>query len=555
MQVAESNYEQQRLAALHQYDLLDTPSEECFDRIAALTARVFNTPICLVSLVDRDRVWFKSKYGLDLDEVPRQGAFCNRSINSDKVQVVEDTWQDELTACSELVAGPLNIRFSASAPLIDPDGYRLGTLCILDTKPRSLNFSERQNLVDLCYLVMDQIRLRYGRIALLKEKKENDKLCEKLADKKRLESLGVLVGGLAHDLNNLLVPVVVNSELIQAMGAHDAEITELASEIALAGDRAAELCAQLLAYAGRRKSARTRVCLSRVIEHSIKMLRDSVGNVVVDLRFTNNAKPSEVEADVTGLSQVFYNVMRNAWDARAEKQTAVEVELYDATAGRRPTIKPSVGNCLSTNQYVAVRIRDYGHGIDPEVVPQIFEPFFTTKEAAGTGLGLAASAGIIKSHAGVIYVDSQPGQGTTFDILIPNGRVETGSEDQRPAVLVVDAEPIVCRTVAMMLNQIGFRPLIANSTEQALELLQEHGSQKISCVILDLSSEHAVELGRNVRDMKPEVPIILSGGADASGMGGDIFEWDRCPIIRKPFSFEQFRRVIQLHARRAPLAA
>ena len=460
-------HEQRRIAALRQYGILDTPNEPCFDRIAAMAARIFDVPIALITFVDTDRVWFKSAYGFDQRETPREGTICDRTINFDTIQVVEDTLKDELLACQPAMDG---IRFCAAAPLTDLLGYRLGTLCILDEEPRQFDEDDRRTLNDLALLVMDAIQLRHSGRALRAETQKKRRLNDRLADKKRLESLGVLVGGLAHDLNNLLVPVIVNSELIRSGYGNAEEAKELAAEIEMAGDRAAKLCTQLLAYAGKSKSVRKRTSLKQIVDTSIQMLRDSVGHAAVDLRFADNATSLEVDADFTGLSQVFYNIMRNAWDASERCDGTVEVQLYDATPSALPDTDPYIGECDPGKTYAGIQIRDQGNGIEESMIAKIFEPFFTTKKASGTGLGLAASAGIVRTHEGVIFVSSSA-SGTTFDILIPNGKVAYKVPDRRRTVLVIDEEPIVGRTAATMIEQIGLAPLIAQSADEAQELI------------------------------------------------------------------------------------
>ncbi len=152
--------ELERLRALESYEILDTPADEVFDKITRLACTIFNVPIALVSLVDKERQWFKSRQGLSACETPREMAFCTHAILDSKVYVISDAAIDPLFLDNPLVTGDPNIRFYAGAPLIAPSGQKLGTLCIIDREPRSLTDEQKSMLQDLASLVMDELELR-----------------------------------------------------------------------------------------------------------------------------------------------------------------------------------------------------------------------------------------------------------------------------------------------------------------------------------------------------------------------------------------------------------
>lgn len=153
--------EQLRLTALHEYQLIDTPPEEDFDRLIALAARLFDVPIVLVSLVDRDRQFFKARIGLDVCETSRDVSFCAHAIIQDDILLIPDAVKDPRFASNPLVLGPPFIRFYAGKPLVAPGGERLGTVCLIDTKPRhTFGAEDRKNLSDLAALVMDRMEVR-----------------------------------------------------------------------------------------------------------------------------------------------------------------------------------------------------------------------------------------------------------------------------------------------------------------------------------------------------------------------------------------------------------
>ena len=156
-----SKYEAERLASLRSYEILDTPADGAFDRITALAAQYFAAPIALVSLVDEDRIWFKSRHGLEAEQIPRSPGLCASVVMSgDRTYVVQNAIKDPRTLANPLVAGEMGVRFYAAAPLVTHDGYRLGTINIIDFKPRRFDAARKKTLEEFAGLVMDQMELR-----------------------------------------------------------------------------------------------------------------------------------------------------------------------------------------------------------------------------------------------------------------------------------------------------------------------------------------------------------------------------------------------------------
>jgi GAF domain-containing protein len=158
--MTDSPRETARLAALKRYDILDTPQDGSLNRITSLAAKMFNMPIAIISMVDVDRIWFKSHHGLDAEQIDRGGGLCDSAILSEDVYIVEDARQDPRTLTNPLVVGEMGLRFYASAPLTTHDGYNLGTFCLIDQKPRYLNQDQKLMLQDLAAIAMDEIELR-----------------------------------------------------------------------------------------------------------------------------------------------------------------------------------------------------------------------------------------------------------------------------------------------------------------------------------------------------------------------------------------------------------
>lgn len=178
----EQEQEQQRLLALRRFDILDTPPDGSFDRITRLAAELLEVPIALVTLVDEDRIWFKSRSGLDdVSEIPRDPGLCASAVLSDDVYLVEDARRDPRTLANPLVAGEFGLQFYAAAPLVTTDGYRLGTLCVIDHKARHLPEERQALLTQLAGVVMDEMELRLAALDAVVAEREQRRLWEDVA--------------------------------------------------------------------------------------------------------------------------------------------------------------------------------------------------------------------------------------------------------------------------------------------------------------------------------------------------------------------------------------
>lgn len=178
----ETAVEVERLGAVRRYDILDTPPDGAFDRITELAAGLFGVPISIVSIVDTDRIWFKSHHGVEAEEIPRDPGLCSSAILADDIYVVEDALTDPRTLANPLVAGALGLRFYAAQPLVTAEGHRLGTLCLIDRKPRQLSEKEAAILRTLAATVMDSLELRLAAIRVVRLEEERRRTVEASAE-------------------------------------------------------------------------------------------------------------------------------------------------------------------------------------------------------------------------------------------------------------------------------------------------------------------------------------------------------------------------------------
>ncbi|MCU0863901.1 MAG: PAS domain-containing protein [Planctomycetes bacterium] len=385
---------------------------------------------------------------------------------------------------------------------------------------------------------------------LEQEKRLSDK---RLYESLKLESLGILAGGIAHDFNNLLTSILGFASLAQrelTAGRFDGA-PEYLNQVETAAGRAADLCKQMLAYAGKGKFIVRPVSITSLVEEMAQLLQAAISKKAV-LRFLLDRDRTTAECDATQIRQVVMNLITNASDAIGDKSGVITVStgLIDADAKYLADIRAAE---LRPAQYVYIEVSDTGCGMEDSTKAKIFEPFFTTK-FTGRGLGLAAVQGIVRGHQGAIKVYSAPGRGTTFKVLLPAVDVSTPDESvpkfaevagRQRVILVVDDEENVRVFTRKALEIAGFRVLTANDGKQAIKVYRQNAGD-ITVVVCDLTMPHldGAATFRQLRRISPEVRVILSSGfaeeeatAGLGGMGLSGF-------LRKPYRAAELLRTV-----------
>jgi two-component system, cell cycle sensor histidine kinase and response regulator CckA len=367
----------------------------------------------------------------------------------------------------------------------------------------------------------------------------------------KLEAVGRLAGGMAHDFNNVLVVIKLSTELMLRQITPDNPLGKPLLQVSKAADRAAALTRQMLAF-GRQQIMQTRIInLNFVVSETSHMLRQVIGeDIQLITKLSDGVDNSRLDPDQ--VAQVILNLAVNARDAMPQGGTlhleTANVELDDAYARTHPPVDPG--------RYVMLAVSDTGTGIDKSVLPHIFDPFFTTKEVGkGTGLGLSIVYGIVKQSGGYIWVYSEPGQGTTFKLYFPAStavlegpviRSQTTFRPEGQMVLVVEDEAMIRSNVRECLQQLGYEVLEAESGEIALRLCEEwHG--KIDLVLTDLVmpgiSGH--QLAGELAQRCPEVKVIfMSGYTEDSAARRDIL-LKGSAFLQKPFSVGDLSNAVQ----------
>jgi signal transduction histidine kinase len=362
---------------------------------------------------------------------------------------------------------------------------------------------------------------------------------EALRDAQRMESVGLLAGGVAHDFNNLLTVVLGSVELLLTDTRNPEDRSRLA-EIKSAANRGATLVSQLLAFSRRQVMLRQVLDLNSVVNDVRPLLTHLIGEhikLVVSLARTS----LHVEADPTQLQQTIINLATNARDAMPDGGTlTIATEFIDGVPA---------GTTFSARRYVTLSVRDTGVGMDAATKRLAFDPFFTTKDVGrGTGLGLASVYGIVEQSGGHVHVDSEPGRGSCFRIFLPWVAVETTEATDVPAVaiappvgaahpatiILVEDETLVREITARVLGRAGYTVLEAQDGEEALQMVRRHAGQ-IDLVITDVVMARlgGLELARRVAGERPGLPILLMSGYNTEEMPADD---PTIGFLQKPFT-------------------
>ena len=343
----------------------------------------------------------------------------------------------------------------------------------------------------------------------------------KLLEAQKLESLGVLAGGIAHDFNNILTSILGNATLAAMDLPETHRARKQLTHIERAANRAADLCAQMLAYAGKSSFVTSPLCLAALVRDTAALLEVSVGRRIRLELLVDDTTPA-VMGDATQLRQIVMNLVINAADAmgdRTEGHVIVRTFARDLTAEFLHGAVQSPQ--LPAGLYVGLEVADNGSGMPPEVLGRIFEPFFTTK-FSGRGLGLAAVLGIVQSHDGALFVESTPGRGTTFRLFLPatsakpidsSPPFEAAPATLHGTVLVVDDEEPVRLVAQEALSQLGLTVIEAADGPAALDLLRAHPG-RIDLVLLDLTMPGLTgdETLRQLRQIRPDLRVIIMSG-------------------------------------------
>jgi signal transduction histidine kinase len=386
-----------RIRALHEYAILDTPEEQSFDDIAKLASFICEAPIALISLVDGERQWFKSRVGLQAAETPREHAFCAHAIlQPEEVLIIEDATQDQRFYDNPLVTGDPNIRFYAGAPLLAPGGEALGTICVVDRAPHQLAPGKVEALRALSRLVVAQLELR--RISAELEKMD------------RLKS--EFVSTVSHELRTPITAIRGSLKLLHAGTA--GVLPESAAKLVGIAESSCERLVRLVndildiekIAAGKLEFHLTDCDLVQLARQSLAAMEAYAAERRVKLKLNRAPPEARALADPDRVIQVLTNLISNATRFSPEGG-AVEVGIASSGARHR------------------VSVRDHGPGVAPQFRARLFQSFAqadapSARATGGTGLGLAISKSIVERLGGSIGFEPCQGGGSVFFFEFPD---------------------------------------------------------------------------------------------------------------------------------------
>jgi two-component system, NtrC family, sensor kinase len=391
--------EAERIDELYNYHLLDTSNEQSYDDITKLASQICGTPIALVSLVDHNRQWFKSKVGLNASETPRDISFCGHAIHEEDIFEIKDSTKDERFQDNPLVTGATNVIFYAGAQLVTPTGHKIGTLCVIDHKPSQLTENQKESLRALSRMVVSLFELR-------KKIEQVTKSHALLIDQSKMMALGDMSRSIAHEINNPLAIVLGRAQLMQAKFTKTPlnldKLIDDNKKIITSAERIAKIVRALQLFTRQaQEQTREKIQINLVVESVLELLLEHARTLEIKIT-------SEVASDVgllinaSEMANALNALLHNAMDA-VQQQTEKWIKL----------------KVFETENTVKIHIIDSGSGITTEVQRRMFQPFFTTKDIGqGVGMGLSVALGITKSNGGHLkYLPEQPN--TTFEIEFP----------------------------------------------------------------------------------------------------------------------------------------
>ena len=385
-----TSFEEKRLAVLRKYEILDTPPDVALDGLTKLASRLFQVPVALVSLVDSERIWFKSRYGFEEQEIVREQGFCATAILGNEPYFVEDASVDPLTMTNSLVTGDQGIRFYAGVPLRTKEGFNLGTFCIMDRVSQSFSSDKQEILQILAELVLDQLELRMEARIAVKHQHQ-------------------ILNTTAHDLKNPLSIMPLLADMIMHHKHDPKAIDDIALQIKDAGRRMAGVIHDLLETA-REEAGRVELRLQSV----------DLGALVQGVVNTNSALAKNKE-------QALYLEIANDCTVYADPRRLTEIvdNLINNAIKYSPFGKNIYVQIKVAGDYAILEIKDEGPGLTRDDMKNLYRRFtsLSSRPTGGensTGLGLSIVKNLVNAHHGKITAKSDgPGKGTTFTVELP----------------------------------------------------------------------------------------------------------------------------------------
>lgn len=524
--------EDERLAELLSYDIIDTEAEKLFDDLTALASQICETPIALISLVDPNRQWFKSRIGLDAEETSREIAFCSHAILQEDVFEIPNATLDPRFHDNPLVTGSPDIRFYAGAPLITPSGHAIGTLCAIDKKPRRLTDAQKTSLQTLGKSVVAHLELR-------RKNRELERTSQFKSD---------FLSYISHEIRTPLNAINTFSHLLEAearkLNLPETFSTPL-SHVSQSGERLLEIVNSVLDInqieAGKMRVMPRAVNLNDFFTHlfSLTKIRAEESGVLLSTTI-ETTMPKTLFFDDTKFGQIALNILSNAIKFTA-KDKSVKAQM-----------KYKKGSLIFT-------VVDQGIGMSEEDQKRLFTPYERMKNAhkiSGTGLGLNISKRLIELMDGSIKVSSKLNKGTRVSLSIPADSFDASQLEDTTArsltaqinidnaanILVVEDHYINQAVIQTLLEKLGIQFSIVGTGEEGVEYTRSH---PVDLVLMDLNLPgiQGDEATAQIKAIRPELPVVALT-ADVITKPTSLREKGMDDVLTKPINKGEIVRVL-----------
>lgn len=528
--------EQQRLEELFGYDVLDTEAEQLFDDLTQLASQICDTPIALVSLIDSDRQWFKSRVGLDAEETSRNIAFCSHAILQKEVFEVPNALKDTRFSDNPLVTGNPNIRFYAGAPLVTPSGQAIGTLCAIGDKPKTLTEQQRQALQTLSNSVMAHLELKRKNRELTRTSKYKSDFLSYISHEIRtpLNAINTFSKMLLEDAKKQSLPLL---------------FTEPLGHIHTSGERLLEIVNSVLDLntieAGKMKVVARPIGSEDFFAHLFAL--SEVRAKECEVRFHANVDksvPSSLLFDDTKFAQIALNLLSNAIKfTRKNKSVFVKVKY--------------------SKKHLVLNIRDEGIGISDDEQSKLFSPYermHNAYEFKGTGLGLNITKQLVELLNGEIKIKSQLSEGTQVVVRIPmektidansspNAQQSRDTQDTahnintNVNILVIEDHYINQVIIKNVLEKLNLTAVIVNTGEDGIEYVQEN---HVDLVLMDLNLPgiNGKQATQKIKVLHPSLPVIALT-ADLITAKETLAEYGLDDVLSKPIDSAILTRTLE----------
>ena len=524
--------EKKRLEALGRYNIMDTLPEKEFEDIAALASYICNVPIAHVSFIDDKRQWFKAKVGMDAYDMPREETFCQYTIMQPDMVYVPDATRHEVFKDNPHVKGDFHIRFYAGVPLTTPDGYNIGTFCVVDTQVKELTPQQINTLSMLARHVMALMELRVKNIDL--------ELAKEIAEK-AVTARDAFLGNMSHEIRTPMNAIVGFTQLLSQTGLNE-EQREYVAYVEKAGQNLLVLINDILDLSkiesGNLLIENTPFDLKDVLKHLQDLLqhKNKNSNTTIKLSIGTDI-PDFVMGDKYRLNQVLMNLAGNAVKFTEQGEVVISVEKLGEKNGYHQ---------------LKFSVKDTGIGMTPEQLTIIFDRFTqaeesTTRRFGGTGLGLSIVKQLLELMNSEIKVESAEGKGSEFYFIMDFTEaaaveqmdtavaVNLKNNENKISVLLCEDNELNQNLAGRIIHNFGFDLDIANNGLEGIEMLYK---KKYDVVLMDIQMPvmDGYQATRMIREtMKSDIPIIALTAHSLIGEQNKCREYGMDDYISKPF--------------------